>query len=148
MRIISAVMVALKSSFSSPFPLRHKWGNCHQTFMWPTKRLIWLPNQSLTQDVKSLRCCVPNKSHFFPAVHVYNVLLSRELLVGGGFSCATCNCLLTISNKTLHHFPSKPTELKKDGKGYYYGLSLKLALVSDCSDSWFEVCVVDKHNKS
>ena len=40
--------------------------------------------------------------------------------------------------------PVNPLNLKKKGRVIK---SLKLALVSDCNDSCFEVCIVDKHNK-
>lgn len=50
-----------------------------------TKLIILLFNIQLSSrcgdpERKSLRCFVPNKSRFFTAVHVYNVLLSRGLL--------------------------------------------------------------------
>lgn len=85
-------------------PQRHKRGSCHQTFMWPTKRPIRLPNKSYyclisnsARDgkilrVKSLLCSVPNQSHFFTAVYVYTVLLSTGFL--GDFSFPTGNHLL------------------------------------------------------
>lgn len=114
MQIISTVVVAALGSINSHQLISSGAQMAYPTFMWPTKRLVRLPNQSYycliiqlwSRWGGSLLCSVPNESHFFTAVYVYTVLLSMGFL-----SSSTGKCLLQIYNYTfpftLFHSPSK-----------------------------------------